>query len=83
MRDDSSNHSPGRTATERPEEDGRRARAATLKRLSFIRAAVASVAARLRFGGAMCVKVEGTFPQQFICAGTSDQIERLLREPDL
>jgi hypothetical protein len=32
----------------------------------------------LREGGCACLPVRGSFPEQFICVGTADQIRRLV-----
>lgn len=48
-------------------------------------ATLASAAAEIRglsVGACALVRIPSTFPQQFICIGTSDQIERLLLQPD-
>ena len=46
-----------------------------------LRAAAEAAIEALHRGGARCIPVPGTFPPQFLCAGTADQIDRLLREP--
>ncbi|HEX7689389.1 MAG TPA: hypothetical protein VF453_16880 [Burkholderiaceae bacterium] len=33
----------------------------------------------LREGGHACVPVRGTFPEQFVCVGTADQIRRMFQ----
>ena len=33
----------------------------------------------LREGGQACVPVRGTFPEQFVCVGTADQIRRMFQ----
>jgi hypothetical protein len=50
---------------------------------AVLREAAAAAVDVLHRGGSKCIRVPGTFPQQFICAGTADQIERLLDEPEL
>lgn len=83
MSDDRPDRSPSESPENGPEDDGACARDSALRRLRFFRAAAEAISMRLLAGGSRCIKVRGTFPQQFVCAGTSDQIERLLREPDL
>jgi hypothetical protein len=42
-----------------------------------------ALVAVLRSGGSRCILLRGSFPPQFIVAGTADQIRRLLDEPAL